>query len=80
MGNGYEQIPFDLILAWGSVFLGNSNNAELQRKLIIGYTVFRAAHTICYIAKLQPFRTIVWDGSKVCIGLLVYGAYKNLTA
>ena len=80
MGNAYEQIPFDLLVAWLSVGLGKNDNAENQRKLIIGYTALRAAHVVCYAAKIQPLRTLVWAGSKAVIAVLAYNGFKNLSA
>ena len=80
IANSVESIPLDLIIAWMSVMFGSGQNADKSRKLIIGYTALRVVHTVCYVAKLQPFRTLAWGGSKLCIALLAYDGFKNVSA
>ena len=78
IGNTTEHVPFDLVVAWLGVFLGNDKNSDLQKKLMIGYTACRVGHTVCYLGKLQPFRTLFWAASKVCVGVIAVKGLQNL--
>ena len=79
-GNSVESVPLDLIIAWMAVFCGSKNETDLQRHSIMAYTCLRVAHTICFIFKLQPFRTLSFVASKVCVLFLAFKGYKNVAS
>jgi glutathione S-transferase len=47
-------LPFAVI---GALFLVTGPSLELTRGLCLTFVVSRLAHSVCYLAQLQPFRT-----------------------
>ena len=80
MGNTTENLAIDLVLTCLGLFLGGEQQSDLQRKLIIGYTLCRVGHTFSFIAGLQPWRKIFYVSSKACVGTIAYKGFKNFSS
>jgi len=67
--NDLENIPFALIMAWGSVISGVGGDPESRAQAFIAflifYTVSRILHTIAFIFGMQPWRTVFWTTALV---------------
>ena len=75
--NDLESIPMDWLAITASLFI-SEDKPELQKKLLIGYTVCRAAHTVCQVKGLQPFRSISYIVSKAIVFSFVYRTISAL--
>ena len=80
IGNTVENVAIDLGAICLGLALGGEKQCDLQRKLLIGYTACRVGHTLCYLGKIQPFRTLCYFGSKICVGVIAFKGYKNLSS
>ncbi len=68
--NDLENIPIFLILAWIYVTAGLSSGAFAVYCIV--FMVARIAHTICYIAAVQPWRTIAFTiGAIATLAMMV---------
>ncbi|MEO5668354.1 MAG: MAPEG family protein [Bdellovibrionota bacterium] len=57
--NDLENIPLFLFLSLGYILVGASTPFMIIALLAFG--LGRVAHTICYLAKLQPYRTLAFN-------------------
>ena len=73
--NDVENIPFNMLIFWAAFAIQTLNNfgddaGEAGTKgltvLIIVYTIARVCYTICYLLKLQPFRSISFLTGVAC--------------
>jgi len=70
--NDLENIPFALIIAWGSLL--SAKNPFLHSVLVYLYCVVRILHTISYANGLQPHRAIMYGlGVFSVAGLIANG-------
>ncbi|WP_252109344.1 MULTISPECIES: MAPEG family protein [unclassified Halomonas] len=63
--NDLENIPIFLALGMAYVLVGASPGLAMW--LFMGFTAARYAHTLAYLARLQPWRTIAYGVGLVCI-------------
>ena len=66
--NDIENIIIGIVLHWIS-FIANTNKQGSYTVTAISFMVFtiaRISHTICYIWRLQPWRSIVWLIGVLC--------------
>jgi len=60
-GNDVENIPFGLILIWGSYLIRcQTGDWSWFKELIVAFVVARYAHSACLYKGLQPFRTLIF--------------------
>mmetsp|Transcript_41150 Transcript_41150/g.66181 ORF Transcript_41150/g.66181 Transcript_41150/m.66181 type:complete len:171 (+) Transcript_41150:28-540(+) len=77
--NDLENIPLTIMLMWIAVLC----NGDKLTNIVLAslFTVGRIGHSICYIYKLMPWRSIAWLlGIVGTVGFMVnivYGAFKN---
>ena len=73
--NDLENIPLFLIIALGYALIGGNTSAGLAYFAI--YSVCRVLHTIFYMNKLQPWRTVVYEiGSITTVAMLVHSIWQ----
>lgn len=82
VNNDLENIPYTMVLAWGSLYCINQAGAESHAFAhIVLYTIFvasRFAHSIVYIKGLSTARSIVWLFGAICsFGLAINGAVAS---
>ncbi|MFI0474036.1 MAPEG family protein [Halomonas sp. HMF6819] len=63
--NDLENIPIFLALGMAYVLVGASPGLAMW--LFMGFTAARYAHTLAYLARLQPWRTIAYGVGLVCM-------------
>ena len=73
--NDLENIP--LFFALGAVYVALQLSPAAAPWLFGGFTLARIAHTVCYLAVLQPWRTMAYG---VGIGCLFAMAFMILAA
>ena len=82
--NDLENIPMHLSIFWAAFIVQNYVNASNKGEqtttaltcLIVIYTALRTTFTICYIFRLQPYRTLAFVLGNFC----VFGASAILIA
>jgi uncharacterized MAPEG superfamily protein len=86
VNNDLENIPYTMVLAWGSVYCigwaeaseGSSSVNSHALAHIVLYTIFvvsRYAHSVVYIKGLSTTRSIVWLIGALCsFGIAINGA------
>ena len=68
LNNNTENLPFNIALFWGAFIIQNIQNMSGEGKtntlcltvVIVTYTGFRVLYTICYLQKLQPWRSFMY--------------------
>lgn len=68
LNNVKENLPLNISLFWGAFIIQNLYNMSGKGKsttkclnvVIVTYTAFRILYTICYLCKLQPWRSIMY--------------------
>lgn len=63
--NDLENIPLFFVLGGLCVALGSSSVVTVW--LFGGFTVARLAHTVTYLARWQPWRTVAYVGGVMCL-------------
>merc|ERR1711879_1139396 len=56
--NDLENIPITLALMWAAVAVRATNEAIVG--LASAFVFARVGHTVCYVYKLMPWRSIIW--------------------
>ena len=88
VNNDLENIPYTMVLAWGSVYCigqsvagAGSNNSSVDSAalahiaLFTVFTISRYAHSIVYMRGLSTARSIVWLIGVLCpFGIAINGA------
>ena len=61
-------LPF---VAVGMIYLATGPSAGLATGLIIAFTILRTVFTICYISKIQPWRSISFQCAELCLVVMI---------
>ncbi len=84
VNNDLENIPYTMVLAWGSVYCIEMAGAAAGSSAfahIVFYTIFvasRFAHSIVYIKGMSTARSLVWLFGAICsFGLAINGAIAS---
>ena len=84
VNNDLENIPYTMVLAWGSVYCIGLAGARAESHAVahvVLYTIFvvsRYAHSIVYIKGLSTARSIVWLFGALCsFGIAINGAIAS---
>jgi len=73
--NDLENIP--LFFALGGIYVALQLSSAAAPWLLGGFTLARIAHTVCYLAELQPWRTVAYAvgmGCLLAIAAMILGA------
>eukprot|EP01083_Nonionella_stella_P024425 67433_1 len=77
--NDLENVPIGIVMMWLSFFAYGDNT--VTSVCAIAFTVGRCLHTLCYVYKLMPWRSIAWLigvlSTLVLVGNIVYGVFQN---
>ncbi|MCY1424371.1 MAPEG family protein [Pseudomonas alkylphenolica] len=78
--NDLENIPLFFVL--GALCLVFNPPAALTVGLMVVFTAARVAHTLCFLARWQPWRTIAYAVAIVCLlglaAMVTMGAVRHL--
>lgn len=82
VNNDLENIPYTMILAWGSMYCivmgGNDKHAMAQIVMYSLFVLCRIGHSITYALGMSTARTLVWAVGVLCsFGIGINGAIAS---
>eukprot|EP01083_Nonionella_stella_P187321 688011_1 len=77
--NDLENVPIGVVMMWVSLFV--SGHPAVTAVGAIGLTLGRCSHTLCYVYKLMPWRSVAWLigvlSTLALAGNIVYGVFQH---
>ena len=82
VNNDLENIPYTMVLAWGSMycigFTGADGNALVHIVLYSIFVASRIAHSVVYIKGMSTLRSLAWLAGALCsFGIAINGAIAS---